>query len=332
MLGRVGRSLVVTMSVLVVAAGGRVAPAQVEPLAGTVVNSNGRGLKDVRVELRAAADGELLDERVTDEEGRFSIAMELLRPGQVILLSKTGYEDLSLPVEAQQLVLATLKAVLSPARSAPTPRPPTPTPTPEIVSADQRRRAILLYNEGVALFEEDEPEKKKAGEHKIREAASLDPEFREPHQVLLSLAMKRQSWSEASRYAEHMVRLDPTDLEAVKTLYTCIVITRHHERVGGAIRRLVVLDPSALTTVEEHASTFFDNQIYPMARAMYEVLAEISPSPAYAYLNLGVSCASLGDAAAARAAFETFLEIAPEDDPDRETVIQDLAALGEAGG
>ncbi|MCU0306076.1 MAG: tetratricopeptide repeat protein [Thermoanaerobaculales bacterium] len=332
MLGRVARSLIVTTSVLVAASGARVATAQLEPLAGTVANSSGRGLKEVRVELRASPDGELLDEQVTDDEGRFAIAMELLRPGQVILLSKPGYEDLAVAVEAQQLVLASLEAVMSPARSAPRPRPPTPTPTPELVSADQRRRAIQLYNEGVALFEEDEPENKKAGESKIREAASLDPDFQEPLQVLLGLAMKRQSWSEASRYAEHLVRLDPNDLETVKTLYTCIVITRHHQRIGGAIRRLVALDPSALTTVEEHASTFFDNKVYPMARAMYEVLAEISPKPAYAYLNLGVSCAALGDAEAARAAFETFLELAPEDDPDRETVLQDLAALADAGG
>jgi hypothetical protein len=60
---------------------------------------------------------------------------------------------------------------------------------------------------------------------------------------------------------------------------------------------------------------------------MYEVLTEISPDPLNAYLHLGLSCAALDDVDGTRAAFEAFLERAPADNPDIETVRQDLAAL-----
>ena len=60
---------------------------------------------------------------------------------------------------------------------------------------------------------------------------------------------------------------------------------------------------------------------------MYEALTEISPDPVNAYLNLGVCCAALGDVEGTKAAFEAFLELAPEDHPDIESVESDLAAL-----
>jgi cytochrome c-type biogenesis protein CcmH/NrfG len=166
---------------------------------------------------------------------------------------------------------------------------------------------------------------------KIREAASLDPDFLEPIVMLSRFAMRGHSWAEASRYSEAWLRIDPGSLEAAGNIYYCMVITRNHQRIGEAIRRHVALDPDSVKTVNEHAQTYYTNENYVMARAMYETLAEVLVDPAAAYLNLGACCIHLDDVEGTKAAFEAFLEVAPEDHPQRETVKKDLAAL-DAGG
>ena len=200
---------------------------------------------------------------------------------------------------------------------------------PTLANEKQREKAILVYNEGVKMWTEDsdEPAKKKEAMRKIREAASLDPDFLEPIIMLSRFAMRSQSWAEASRYSEAWIRLDPDSLEAVGNVYYCMVITRNHERIGDAIRRHVALEPDSIAAVNEHAQTYYTNENYVMARAMYETLAELLADPTGAYLNLGACCIHLDDVECTKAAFESFLEVAPEDHPQRETVMQDLATL-----
>lgn len=320
--------LVILLSVTTLVTGSRVAIGQSEPLRGTVVTSAEHGVKDVHVVLRAPGSDEAIEEQTTDEEGQFTLAMENLRPGYEIHLHKDGYQDLVVPVKPQQLVVANIKAVLEPIKRQPRVKP-TPTIVPTLATAKQRERAVVIYNEGVTMWEEDkdEPAKKKEAMLKIREASSLDPDFLEPIVMLSRFAMRSQSWAEASRYSETWIRLDPNSLEAVGNVYYCMVITRNHQRIGDAIRRHVALDPKSVTAVNEHAQTYYTNENYLMAKAMYEALAEILVDPTAAYLNLGACCIHLDDVEGTRAAFEAFLEVAPEDHPQRETVKQDLAAI-----
>ncbi len=327
MLKSVPNILLIFLCVAALVAGNSVVLGQTEPLRGTVVTSADHSVKGVHVALRAPGRDEAIEEQTTDDEGRFSLAMENLRPGYEIHFHKDGYNDLVLPVQPQQLVVASIRAVLEPIKRQPTVRP-TPTMVPTLATAKQREKAILIYNEGVSMWEdEDDPVKKKEAMRKIREAASLDPDFLEPIVMLSQYAMKNQAWAEASRYSEDWIRIDPKSLEAARNLYYCMVIMRHHERIGEAIRRLVTIDPDSVTVVNEHAQTYYTNENYLMARAMYEALAEILVDPTAAYLNLGACCMHLDDPEGTRSAFEAFLEVAPEDHPHRETVQQDLAAL-----
>jgi tetratricopeptide (TPR) repeat protein len=211
---------------------------------------------------------------------------------------------------------------------------PTPAPAPSLVTPEARKKAIALFNKGVEAWEESksadekgEIEERKKALQMIRQSASLDPTFAEPVVMLSSIALKDQNWAEASRYSEDLIRIDPNDLNAVRTLYLCMVIMRHHHRIGEAAQRLVAIDPDTLDSIENHAQTFFENGIYVMARAMFEVLTEVSTDPANAYLHLGLCCAALDDIDGTRAAFEAFLEHAPENHPSIESVQSDLAAL-----
>lgn len=328
--------LVLTLAVVSSAAICRQAFAQAEPLRGTVINKTEKPIVNVEVVLRAPGESEPIDERITDDDGTFTIPMESVRPGYELHFHKDGYNDVTLPITAQQLVVANISVVMQPNFVAPSSQrvQSTPTPQPSLVIPEQRKKAIELYNKGVAAWEKaksaadaNEPIEKKEALMMIRQSASLDPTFAEPLIMLSRLAMKNQNWAEASRYSEDLIRIDPNDIDAIRTLYFSMVIMRHHIRVGDAARRLAKADPDTIASIEEHALAFFQNEVYLMAEAMYEALTEISPDPVNAYLNLGVCRASLGDVEGTKAAFEAFLERAPADHPDIESVKNDLAAL-----
>ena len=323
---------------LVIAAVAGLASAQTEPLHGTVINKSDNGVSSVRIVVRSPSEPTAIVELTTDEDGKFTIPMESLRPGYEIHLHKDGYEDVVVPISPAQLIVADLRVVMQATRKDPPPaRPPaTSTPPPSLVTSEARKKAVKLYNKGIEAWEEaksaddkGEIEEQRAALQMIRQSASLDPTFAEPLIVLSRHALKNQNWAEASRYSEDLIRIDPNDIDAVRTLYLCMVVMRHHHRIGDAARRLVALDPNTIDSIEDHARAFFNNEIYVMARAMYEALTEISPDPANAYLNLGLCCAALGDVEGTRAAFEAFLEHAPEDHPSIESVKDDLAALDE---
>ncbi|MEX1309805.1 MAG: tetratricopeptide repeat protein [Candidatus Sulfomarinibacteraceae bacterium] len=326
------------MITLVIAAVAGLASAQTEPLHGTVINKSDTGISSVQIVVRSPSEPTPTAEVTTDEDGTFTIPMESLRPGYEIHLHKDGYDDVVVPISPAQLIVADLRIVMQATRKDPPPAKPsaTPTPPPSLVTSEARKKAVELYNKGIEAWEEaksaddkGEIEERQAALQMIRQSASLDPTFAEPLIVLSRLALKNQNWAEASRYSEDLIRIDPNDIDAVRTLYLCMVVMRHHHRIGDAARRLVALDPNTIDSVEDHALAFFNNEIYVMARAMYEALTEISPDPANAYLNLGLCCAALGDVEGTRAAFEAFLEHAPEDHPSIESVKNDLAALDE---
>lgn len=326
--------LVLTATVIVSATVCRPAFAQAAPLRGTVLNKVEKPMEDVRVQLRAPDSTEAIEEQVTGEEGLFTIAMENLRPGYELHLHKEGYDDIILPISPQQLVIASIKVTMLRTRGEPKPTPTpskTATKTPDLswqkTSADQSAKAIRLYNEAVEEFEEDEPEKKNDAVRKIREAASLDPTFVEPLRFLIRLSIQRQRWAEASRYAEALIRINPKDIEAVRDRYVSLVIMQHFERVGEAAKQLVALEPAYIDHVEKHAKEFFGNENYVMARALYQALTELLPDSPNGYLAVGLCCASLDDVEGTKAAFEAFLERAPEDHPEIESVREDLAAL-----
>jgi len=328
--------LVLTLAVVASAAAFRQAFAQAEPLRGTVITKAEKPIKDVEVLLRVPGASEPIAKQITDEDGNFTIPMEALRPGYELFFHKSGYTDVTLPISPQQLVVASISVIMQHTFSAPPSQPAksTPTPPPSFVMSEQRKKAVELYNKGVEAWEEaksasdeNEPFEKKEALMMVRQSASLDPTFAEPLIMLSRLAMKNQNWAEASRYSEDLIRIDPNDIDAIRTLYFSMVIMRHHIRIGDAALRLAKADPSTIPSIDEHAQTFFKNEVYVMARAMYEVLTEISHDPVTAYLNLGACCASLGDVEAAKAAFETFLELAPENHLDIESVENALAVL-----
>lgn len=331
--------ILLAVTALAAVAAARSGLAQPAPLRGTVVNRSDHPLAEVRVELRSPDGGDPLDEQTTGDDGDFSIAMDKIRPGLELHLHKDGYQDLVLTIQPQHLVMADIRATMNRVRTAPS---PTPKPTPAGPGAqgadpswlsttpEEHERAVRLFNEAVKQWEEAESETQKNDAlRKIRQAASIDPNFPEPLQILSRLAIKRQNWAEASRYSEALIRIDPMDEEAIQNLYVSLIVMRHFKRVGMAAKRLISIEPEKIADVETHAHKFYTNNLFEMARALYQALTEVAPDDPNGFLNLGLCCSQLGDVECTRRAFGTFLAIAPEDNPDRAAVESELAALGE---
>lgn len=328
--------LVAAISALAVAAWGVPAAAQPESVQGVVTDGDGRPVAGVEVVLREAGGGDVVERHTTDREGAFTVGPGELRPGRELALELDGFEDLVLAVGPQHLVVSRIeltmtRSVRMGAEPAAPSEPREPAERRYEPMSKQRERTIRLYNEAVKQYddgvrkniEEDVLE----AETKLREAASLDPTFAAPHRVLARIAVKNQNWAEASRYAEDLLRIDANDIEGIRTLYLSLVVLRHHLRVGDAAVRLAEAEPSTITSIEEHARTFFGNGAYLMARELYEALAQVLEDPVTAYLNLGICCVALDDAEGARKAFESFLELAPEDHPDIPMAREQLESL-----
>ena len=322
----------------VLAASTLVAGAQPEPVRGIVTDRHGQPLAGVEVELRTPDAADPVERATTDREGAFRLTADEIRPGRELHLRRTGFTELVLPLTAQHLVVSRIELTMTrevaigaePAQLDDKPAGRADPGTVELMG-DQRRRAIVTYNEGLTKYEKGDRTNDEAlqeeGVQLLRESAALDPTFAESHRLLARLAVKHRNWAEASRYAEDLLRIEPDDSEAIRTLYLSLIVSRHHIRIVDAAKRLITADPNSIDTVEEHARTFFANGNYVMARALYQALAEVSDDRANASLNLGICSAALGDVEATRSAYETFLELAPDNHPDLETVKKDLAAL-----
>jgi tetratricopeptide (TPR) repeat protein len=312
------------------------APGHAATVKGIVADDGGRALAGVEVVLRAGDGAQIIERTTTDDDGVFTLDANEVQPGRELVLELGGYDDAVFAIGPQHLVVSTIELTMKRAVTVEPDDPPPPVadqPTKPRYQqmSDQRIRAIKIYNDAVQRYEKATEEKvdqdKAAAIQMLREAASIDPTFAEPHRLLARLALKQQNWAEAARYAEDLLRIDPDDTEAIRILYLGMIVTRNHFRVGEAARRLAAADPPAVASIEEHARTFYDNGIIVMSRALYDVLVDVGNDPATAYLNLGICSLALDDTQAARAAFESFLELAPEEHPDLEMVREQLAGL-----
>jgi tetratricopeptide (TPR) repeat protein len=333
---RLSRLLWTILAWMAIVVPGGSALAQPENVKGVVTDGEGRPVAGVGVELRATNEDTPIVQTTTNRDGEFELDANEIRLGRELALHLDGFDDVVLPITPQHMVMSRLELVMkkSVTVEVSTPDVPVPERSPRshpVAVSEQRERAIRMYNDAVEQYDKATKDKTEpdqlAAEQKLREAAAIDPNFPEPHRMLARIALKRHDWAVASRYAEDLLRIDPNDEEAVRTVYLCLVITRNHYRVGEAAKRFAMVDPGSIPTIEEHAQAFYTNGQYPMARAMYEALVEVSADQVTAYLDLGICCSALGDSEGARAAFETFLKLAPENHPDIAMVRDQLAKL-----
>jgi Flp pilus assembly protein TadD len=194
---------------------------------------------------------------------------------------------------------------------------PPPTPRPAVQEAsEQRQAAVPVFNLGVEALRAGELA---AAVEQFRQAAEIDPEFSAPHRALAAIAVEREQWSAAVKSTERLLELEPDDPEGMRTLYFAALMLGDTGRLAPAARRLAAADPVIVEgEMMSHSRELFEINQFETARTLLAVIVEARPDLAEAHYLLGLCCNSLGDADRARSAFETFLELAP-DDPDAAT-------------
>ena len=139
------RHLLSIVIAVLIAAGAGLASAQTEPLHGTVINKADNGVSSVLIVVRSPSEPTAIVEVTTDEDGKFTIPMESLRPGYEIHLHKDGYDDVVVPINPAQLIVADLRIVMQATQKDPPPARPSadPTPTPSLVTSEARNASTV---------------------------------------------------------------------------------------------------------------------------------------------------------------------------------------------
>jgi len=182
--------------------------------------------------------------------------------------------------------------------------------------SEQRLAAIPVFNEGVdALQAKDNT----TALVKFQQAAELDPEFMDAYRGIAAVALELEQYEIAADAAENMLKLDPTNDDAVGTAYYADFMAGNTKRMVVSADRLARTDPEVVSDeMLQHATVAFGQNAIEQARALLEVIVSHQPDLAEAQLQLGLVCNSLGDVECAKPALNRFLELAP-DDPESTT-------------
>lgn len=184
--------------------------------------------------------------------------------------------------------------------------------------------AARIFNQGVAAtktFDYD------AAAAAFERAYSLDPSL---YQALLPLAQihsSKQEWQAAIDKAEQYLEHDKENPRANIVRYLSYQKLGDQEVAAQAFAELKSNSSVAAAQMflRDGINLFNDGEIQGAIKSV-ETSVELDPSSPQAHHQLGLCYSSSGENAKARAAFERFLELAPED-PEAGTVREMLSYL-----
>jgi Flp pilus assembly protein TadD len=318
-----GRTAVVfamlVAGLLVFGAIGRVLAAAPGTIQGKVLDERGGPLAGVLVTVTTESSSIPL-EATTKKKGTFLVRTPDRGVIYEVRCRLDSYADAVVQVQPTSAEIAFVEIVMEkPATVVEQAETAAPTPTARPVvqeASEQRQAAIPVFNAGVEALQAGELA---AAAEQFHQAAEIDPEFSAPHRALAAIAMEREDYAAAAEASERLLELEPDDPEGIRTQYFAALMLGDTGRITSAARRLAATDPPAVETeMLSHAHQLFENNQFETARALLAGIVEVRPDLAEAHYLLGLCCNSLGDADCARAAFETFLELAP-DHPDAAT-------------
>lgn len=276
-----------------VSAGG---PVTVE---GTVTDLDGNPIRDAEV-MALAVDSDVPITTSTKKNGAFAITLPDAEIVYDFRFRKDGFGVQVATLLPTPENLGPLSVVLAPAEE----------------TGEARDRAIAVFNEGVTALEAGD---KPAALERFRQAAEIDPDFAEAFSATAAIAMELEDFAVAADAGEHLVRLQPDNLDAISTAYFAELMLIDMERFIPSAVRLADADPEVVSSaMVQHATVLFDNEELAGSRSLLELVIEREPDLAAAHLQLGLVCNMAGDPACATAALKRYLEIDP-DGPDAAT-------------
>jgi tetratricopeptide (TPR) repeat protein len=300
--------------------------AQQAPVRGKVMDQEGAPLSGVQIEVTTTAAPDAIKVR-TKKKGTFTIILPQSSWEYEFRFTLDGYQELTIPIQAtNDSIEITLARTQKAAPAAPdTPQPVVAPSEPGQHMTQQKRAAILLFNEGVTALEAGDTDGATTG---FRRATVTDPSFAEPYRALMAIGAENENWTAAANDARSLLRLEPDDLDAKWTLYFALLRVGDAETVASAASSLGKADPQSAAEMVSNAQSLFDIDEFAVTRALLEVAIEIDPDQVDAYFVLGMSCNALGDTEAAKSALTKFLEVASKDHVDVESARSMLEYLG----
>jgi tetratricopeptide (TPR) repeat protein len=323
---RVWKSIAYLVFILLVVASANLAEAQVAPIRGKIVDEEGAPLSGVEIVVTSSTSPDAIKGR-TKKKGTFTIVLPNRSWEYDFRFTLDGYQELEIPIEAMAAMNEVLEITLARTQDIPASTEPQaetaeiPPEAPPQAPADQkmtqqRRAAILLFNEGVTALEVGDRE---TAETTFRRATVVDPGFSEPYRALMAIAAETENWKAAASDAQALLRIEPDDLDARWTLYYALLRVGDAESIASAARSLAAVDPESAAELVSNAQSLFDLDEVKITRVLLEIAIEVAPDQVDAYFVLGMSCNSLGDTEAAKTALTKFLEVAPMDHTEVES-------------
>jgi tetratricopeptide (TPR) repeat protein len=181
---------------------------------------------------------------------------------------------------------------------------------------DLAEEAKGLHNEAVKLMKAGDDA---AAFEKFQEALSLNPNLEESLQGLAGTGVKIGKYEEAASAAETILKIDPSNENAVRHRYNACLALGDRERLTESLVGLAAFEPQvARDGLLILAFEAYDTRETALAQKRFQQVLGIDPNHAQAHYYLGLVLLNQGSKGEAKSHFENFLTLAP-DSPDADT-------------
>lgn len=146
----------------------------------------------------------------------------------------------------------------------------------------------------------------------LQRARELAPQLPQVARDLALIAMRRSDFAGAERSVRQAVTLQPNDANAWFLLAQALFALARFDEAEDAFARAAALHPSFIDARFQLGNMAFDRKAYAAAARHYRAFVGVRTGDLNGWINLGLSLASGGDLANARAALENAVALAPD--------------------
>ncbi|MCB1034709.1 MAG: tetratricopeptide repeat protein [Acidobacteria bacterium] len=263
---------------------------------GKIVDEEGTPLAGVAVTVSSPEDPGARAETTSDDKGRFRVEVAGASSDLIWSFKKEGHEPLITTLEISAGKRAQVDITL-------------PSDTSE---GAVKRRALSLYNEGVAAFNEGDKEKAKG---LFQQAADADPSLAQARIALAEAAFQTDDPARALAAARVAQGLDPENLEARRLVLQSAQKLEDWDAMDAAADSLkgTELAPSVAVALYNLGVGALDAGDRDRAIRHFEKASEVDPSLAAPYSALATLRFNKQDYRGCLDALETYLAKNPDD-------------------
>jgi tetratricopeptide (TPR) repeat protein len=232
----------------------------------------------------------------SEKDGSYAIFLLDATIKYDFLIEAPGYQPQTMPAQKLQLGQTTLHDIEM---------PPVAAATPAVAKAAAPDPAVVAYNEGAALANEGKVDEAIA---KIEEAMKLRADLPAGPGALAHLYLRSKNYPKAIENATKALTIDADDMDMNSILADAYNATGDKAKAAEYTAKL----PANPATMFNQAVPLLNKGDYAGAEPILKKVVAADPKFARAWYQLGIAGMQRGDTAAARTAFEKYLELDPK--------------------